>query len=441
MGLIHRMILAELVKVFLVALIAITVLFVVTDLIHQAVSRGLSPAHVITAIPLLIPNVFPVAIPASTLLATCLVYSRMSDDNEILVLRSAGMNIYWLLWPAVVFGLTTSLATGALYYQPIPRSRVMMREHFLADAEGVIYRLLERDGGLKRADTDVHLYVREVQGREMLDVVVKKLKKDQSGYDQVIWAKTAKLRIEYRPNASPRDPNLHVLPAGTEASGEPGQKTVSGRTVLSTGKSSGGFELILRLYRCSVISSDSATSTEIDYLEFAIPLPDSIFGRASRWQASTHTWEELSTHRMEVKQERAERLREVEAMEAESRLRTGTEARVLREEALFIREVDIRHLSKLQRNIESEMHMRPAISLSCLCFALIGCPVAIRARRKDLLGVFVFCLLPTAFVYYPTLIFAMRMSNSGRLPPTVLWCPNILIFLASVVLIKWMIKR
>lgn len=440
MGLIHRMILAELVKVFLVSLVAMTVLFVVTDLIHQAVSRGLSPAHVLTAIPLLIPNVFPVAIPASTLLATCLVYSRMSDDNEILVLRSSGMNIYWLLWPAAVFGLTTSVATGALYYQPIPRSRVMMREHFLADAEGVIYRLVQRDGGLKRADTDVHLYVREVQGREMLDVVVKKLKKDQSGYDQVIWAKTAKLRIEFRPAASPRDPKPPVLPAEAEASGEPGQKTESGQA-LSTGELNGGFELILRLFRCSVISTDGATSTEIDYLEFAIPLPDSLFGRASRWQASTHSWEELSTHRTEVKQERAERIREVEAMEAESRLRTGKEARILREDALFIREVDIRLLSKLQRNIESEMHMRPAISASCLCFALIGCPVAIRARRKDLLSVFVCCFLPTAFVYYPTLIFAMRMSNSGRLPPTVFWCPNILIFLASLVLIKWMIKR
>src|SRR5262249_36103515 len=85
-SLINRMILAELLKVFLLALTALTGLFLLAGLIQEAAQRGLSPGQVLLAIPLLIPNTLPYTIPATTLFATCVVYGRMAHDNEVLVL-------------------------------------------------------------------------------------------------------------------------------------------------------------------------------------------------------------------------------------------------------------------------------------------------------------------------------------------------------------------
>ena len=106
-----------------------------------------------------------------------------------------------------------------------------------------------------------------------------------------------------------------------------------------------------------------------------------------------------------------------------------------------MREGDVRYLTRVYRGIESEMNMRPALALGCLCFALVGCPVGIGARRGDYLGVFVFCFLPTTFVYYPVLIVGMQLSNQGRVPPAVFWVPDLLMLGASLILIKWLMKR
>src|SRR5687767_8755736 len=122
------MIFSELMKVFLMSLVGLTGMFLLAGLIQEATQKGLSPTQIIMAIPLIIPNTLPFTIPATTLFATCVVYGRMSADSEVLVLRAAGVNIYHLLWPAIVLGIITTVATAVLYYDTIPRSQRQLRE-------------------------------------------------------------------------------------------------------------------------------------------------------------------------------------------------------------------------------------------------------------------------------------------------------------------------
>src|SRR5262249_34097578 len=79
-----RMILWELCKVFVMALVAITGILLMAGLIAEATQQGLAPTQILAAIPLLIPSTLPYTIPATTLFATCVVYGRLSADNEIL---------------------------------------------------------------------------------------------------------------------------------------------------------------------------------------------------------------------------------------------------------------------------------------------------------------------------------------------------------------------
>jgi lipopolysaccharide export system permease protein len=93
-------------------------------------------------------------------------------------------------------------------------------------------------------------------------------------------------------------------------------------------------------------------------------------------------------------------------------------------------------------NVWNEFHMRPALAAGCFCFALIGCPVGLRARRADYLSVFVVCFLPAAFTYYPLLLSGSNMGRSGRVPIVVgVWLANAAALFGAIGLIARLIRR
>src|SRR5438105_14885226 len=113
------MILWELCKVFLMALVAITGILLMAGLIAEATQQGLGPAQILAAIPLLVPSTLPYTIPATTLFATCVVYGRLSADNEVLAIKSSGINVLQIVKPGIILVLAMSAATIGLYYRII----------------------------------------------------------------------------------------------------------------------------------------------------------------------------------------------------------------------------------------------------------------------------------------------------------------------------------
>src|SRR5437867_8119402 len=142
----QRMIIWDLFKVFAVTLIGLTGLFVLAGLVAEASQRGLAPAQMLSIIPLMIPSMLPYTIPAATLFATVNVYGRMAKDNEITALRAAGVNLRTVLAPSVMLGLASCSTTLILYYQIIPKSFQLVREHLLGDTNELLYTLLKRNG-------------------------------------------------------------------------------------------------------------------------------------------------------------------------------------------------------------------------------------------------------------------------------------------------------
>ena len=138
MSLLHRMILWELAKVFALSLLGITGLLLMAGIVAEASQQGLGPAQIIAIIPLLIPSTLPYTIPATTLFATCVVYGRLSADNEILAIKSAGVNVLKVVWPGVLLGLVMSCVTMGLYYRIIPYTHHLMRTMFVNDVEELL---------------------------------------------------------------------------------------------------------------------------------------------------------------------------------------------------------------------------------------------------------------------------------------------------------------
>ena len=310
----------------------------------------------------------------------------------------------------------------------------------------MIYRLIKNEGGLKQNSLEFSLYVREVQGRELLDVVVKKRTADRSGFELVAFARTATLAVVYRPPGMPGGDSSLSAAVGAANGHEQADSAAKPASADRTEPkpfwtTPGTHELVLRLYHCEVVSLNGQSASEVECFEIATRLPDAMFGKNTKGRPSGQTWRELFEYRAEVMQTHADLAKKADALEEQAKQHSGAEARALRDEALVTRGGGMRYAARLLRGMNTEIQMRPALAVSCLCFALVGCPVGIRASRADYLSVFVICFLPTIFIYYPILIGTLKMSNDGTVHPLTTWTANVVGFVASFVLVKWLMKR
>ncbi len=102
----------------------------IPDLAREVVRSNLAPWTATQIFLLRVPQFLAYTLPVSTLLAALTVYGRLSDDNEIVALRSAGIGIYRLVAPvlAVIF-LITGL-TFAFNEMVVPEANYRSRTLF-----------------------------------------------------------------------------------------------------------------------------------------------------------------------------------------------------------------------------------------------------------------------------------------------------------------------
>ena len=408
-SILNRTIFWELVKVFLLSLGSLTGLFLVAGLIQQASQLGLSPGQVLAIIPLFVPSTLPYTIPATTLFASCVVYGRLAHDNEVVAIKAAGVHLFSILKPALALGLLTAAVTGGLYYAVIPVTQQRLQDEILRDPEEVLYNALRRDRCIRHPTFPYVLYVKDVQGRRLVDVVLKrrvKLKDARtgtevwSGYDFVGRAREARLRVDAAENLLYLDPDRFVVydpkVQGTTASNGP----------------------------------------------FPIPLPDNLTAGDARTRPMSLSWDELGPRVETLAGERAEKqAKRDETRAATDALPDGEMKRLSQgQDRHFKAQID--NLSRSIRNVQEQFYMRPALAGGCLVFALIGCPVGIWANRADYLSTFVICFLPTVIVYYPLLLAGSNMGKDGKIPLGLgCWVANIVLGSAGLALTWRLLRR
>src|SRR5262245_40823356 len=179
------MILGELLKVFFMALVGLTGLILIAGIISEAMKNGLGPAQILVVIPLLLPSLLPYTVPTTTLFATCIVYGRLSADNEILALKAAGVHILHVVWPALFLGLVTTAVTAFCYIDIIPYTGCVLRNRVIGDVEELLYAMLRQNGHIKHPNIKVEIHVKEINGRKLKDVIFKRRAANGNGFDLI----------------------------------------------------------------------------------------------------------------------------------------------------------------------------------------------------------------------------------------------------------------
>ncbi len=70
----------------------------------------------------LLPGVLTFTIPLATLAGIIIGFSRMGTDSEIVAMRSAGVGSWTMIWPALLLGLTFTIATAYIQLREAPRA-------------------------------------------------------------------------------------------------------------------------------------------------------------------------------------------------------------------------------------------------------------------------------------------------------------------------------
>jgi lipopolysaccharide export system permease protein len=91
--------------------------------------------------------------------------------------------------------------------------------------------------------------------------------------------------------------------------------------------------------------------------------------------------------------------------------------------------------------LQTEPPRRWANGFSCLCFVLVGAPLAIWMRNSDLLTSFFLCFLPILLCYYPLLMFSVSKAKGGLLPSWSVWIGNLILALAGAQFMRKVYKR
>ncbi|MBN1870130.1 MAG: LPS export ABC transporter permease LptF [Candidatus Omnitrophica bacterium] len=123
MRIIRNYILRECIIPFFMALVVLTCVFLLGNLIqltNLVINKGVSIATVGKAFLLMIPVFLGYTIPIACLISVIMAFSRFSADNEIIALRASGVHLGRLLTPLVICGLIASLFLIVLNERIIP---------------------------------------------------------------------------------------------------------------------------------------------------------------------------------------------------------------------------------------------------------------------------------------------------------------------------------
>jgi lipopolysaccharide export system permease protein len=90
--------------------------------------------------------------------------------------------------------------------------------------------------------------------------------------------------------------------------------------------------------------------------------------------------------------------------------------------------------------LQSVPQRRWAGGFACLCFVLVGVPMAISLRNRDFLTSFFLCFLPILLVYYPLMIIGADQVKNGKLPVIFVWAGNGMLILWGLAMLRRVIR-
>ncbi len=395
-GILPRYVIGQVLKSFLLALTALTSIFVLIVVVPKAAEAGLGPREIFGILPFAMPSTLPYTAPVALLFAVSVVYGKVASDNEVLAGKAAGLHVLTWLLPSFITGTVLCLGLLVLSNDLIPRANKQARAALFRNMEDMLYRVLAQQQSFSNSQWPFKIVVRGVEDRELINALFLHRDRDEDAvypFDMRVFASRASLHFDQK--------NDIVEVELTDAS----------------------------------ISGDARNS------DFALISNQRLeFPLSGQHAAISPPVQELTASELLIKQAEIQK----RSMEARQKAVTQAGFQIASGHLLFINWGTIRqayndytYWEHEYRKLETERQMRVAVAFSPLFFVLLGAPVGIRRARGDFLGAFMICFLPIIVLYYPLTLAGVNLGKEGFAAPVLtLWMGNLILGLLSGLVLR-----
>lgn len=390
MRMLTRYVLSELLKVFLVALTGLTFMLLIVGLVKQARDQGLGPQQVVLLIPYILPDMLRYTIPATILFAASSVYGRMSGSNEVVAIKSLGISPMAVIWPCFILSFLLSLMTVWLNDVAVTWGQNGIQRVVIESVEDILYTMLRTQRSY--TTRNISIMVKAVEGRRLIQPTFNITRDGQA--PMTVTAREAELRSD-----------AEVL------------KIVCYDANIESQGNSAWMDVI----EPEILLTDVSRSGDNSRIPTRVPLRLVPYER-------TRVQEELDDY----KRHRAVELG-LPLLTGEFEVYDGQNWQLETDHI----QSKLNHLYRL----DTEPPRRWSAGFSCLCFALIGAPMAIWRRNADFLTSFFLCFLPILIIYYPLLVFGVEQAKSGAFHPNIVWLGNVVLALWGFWMLRWKVIR
>ena len=392
MKLLQRYILGELVRVFLLLVVVLTVMLVFVGLFREAADSGLGLVQILQIMPYVVPSMLPFTIPATLLLSVCVVYGRISGDLEVVAAKSAGISALQLLMPAFLLGAMLAVGSFGLLNYAIPWGVSNIERIVTQALEEIFFDVLATQHYYSNSSEGYTILVRDVKNRTLLDATIRYRRNNQQF---TIRAEAAQIRFDLE------EKQVRIQ-----------LKNVSG----------GG--------------AGSDFSGEMKRSELRFPLEMHVGKAASRNLTLDTLHREIEQLQLEQQQLTAK-----QNIEATMMIFAGEFHSLAGPEISTLDAQKKRALSD-ERQYRSEVHNRFSMSASCWFFAFLGGPFAMLQARRQFITSFILCFLPILLLYYPTMFLMINLCKTGTLGPWwAMWVPNVIVGTAGYLVLRKVVQH
>jgi lipopolysaccharide export system permease protein len=380
MSILARYVLFDLLKVFLVSLTGMTLFILMVGLFREAYNEGLGLKQILFLVPYVLPDALRFSVPATILFGTCSVFGRLSSANEVIAVKASGISPLVLIWPAIVLAFLLSLVAVWLNDVAVSWGRDGMARVVIESVEEIAYSRLQQQGSYtsKRFSINTHGLIDKHLIRPLIT-----MQNDNDEPPTTITCAEATMKADLHDNTFTMICTDAILDQGGFSVTYPGDY----RRVIpldDAGHKGGGTRSPSDLPMCQIPLERTLQEQRIQTLqqEMAAKAAYQMIG-GDFAGLSSNAW--------------------------------GKDQRQL-----------VDYQQRLNR-LEMEPYRRWANGFSCLCFVILGAPLAIRMRNSDFLTSFFMCFLPILIFYYPLMAFGVSQAKNGGFPSWGVWIGNFIL--------------
>ena len=432
---------------FLLSVAVITTVLFLQFLIRAVdrfLGKGLDVMTIFEYLFLNLAWIIALSVPMSLLISSVMTFGRMAQQNEITALKSAGVNLYNIIKPAILFG--SLIAIGLCIFN-----------NFALPEMNYNARLLARDIYKKKPELSIEpgyfvdmipqytMIVKEMDGKDFKDVKI--FSKNQKSEQTTIYANKGSLSSNGKIiTIDLIDGEIHEI----DLSNYDHYRKITFKThqiIISMD------ELILnRTTESNRTDREMRIPQMIDEIKRNKILISQIFERIENVKKeigitnlNANTLESIKKEVEKLKQKRVEissskkELNDIPIPKLEDKQYILSLTNNLRQFENEFTLVD--NYEKTNNKFKVEIHKKFTLAFACILFTIVGAPLGILVRSG---GMTIASGLSIAFflVYYILLIWGEQLADRNLLNPGLgSWLPNIILLISGMAILKFSNKR